>query len=274
MALLHRTPNRTVNSTVAIAKQPGRSESLAIALDGSLYMSRFVVIIFAALILLAAGGFYKYGRFIWVPAVRHVSGDQTVKDIIAMYGVDTRDRLAARFKTVGLIYPPSNVTFLATKDNAKLELWVGPPSAPTYVHTYPILALSGSAGPKLREGDRQVPEGIYSIEGLNPNSSYHLSLKINYPNKFDLHHARAEGRNTPGTNIFIHGKSASIGCLAMGDPAVEEIFILAADVGRTNVELVIAPTDPRIVQLQPLASLSWTIDLYNDISDKFALYIR
>jgi murein L,D-transpeptidase YafK len=70
---------------------------------------------------------------------------------------------------------------------------------------------SGKAGPKLREGDGQVPEGIYRIDGLNPNSSYHLSLKLNYPNDFDLEQARTEGRTELGGDIFIHGKAVSIG---------------------------------------------------------------
>jgi len=119
-----------------------------------------------------------------------------------------------------------------------------------------------------------VPEGIYSIAGLNPNSSFHLSLKLNYPNSFDLMHAKAEGRSSPGSNIFIHGNAVSIGCLAMGDPAVEEIFVLVADVERTNAEVAIAPSDPRIQPLEPLQDLPWTTELYADITNKFSHYIK
>ncbi|NJN46820.1 MAG: L,D-transpeptidase family protein [Candidatus Competibacteraceae bacterium] len=89
---------------------------------------------------------------------------------------------------------------------------------------YPVLAASGTLGPKLCEGDRQVPEGIYRIKSLNPNSAYHLSLELDYPNAFDLRQAERDGRNNPGSAICIHGKAVSVGCLAMGDTAIEELY--------------------------------------------------
>lgn len=237
-------------------------------------MSRIRWPIAASLLILSIGVLYVYGRSIWVPAVAMAAGARTVDEVVAELGEDARRRLQPHFDKAGLVYPPSKLTILAIKDSAEIELWVGPESAPTYLHTYPIQALSGVAGPKLKEGDRQVPEGLYAIEGLNPNSRYHLSLKLNYPNEFDLHHARAEGRSSPGTNIFIHGKSVSVGCLAMGDAAVEEIFVLVADIGRSNVDVVIAPSDPRVAPLAQVKSLSWTSELYEAITDKFGLYLR
>ena len=71
-------------------------------------------------------------------------------------------------------------------------------------------------------------------------------MKLNYPNEFDLAHAKIEGRTKPGSNIFIHGKAVSIGCLAMGDKTIEELFILANDVGINNITVVISPLDPRV----------------------------
>jgi murein L,D-transpeptidase YafK len=119
----------------------------------------------------------------------------------------------------------------------------------------------------LRQGDKQVPEGIYRIDGLNPNSHYHLSMKINYPNEFDLFHAWQEGRTKPGSDIFIHGSAVSIGCLAMGDEAIEELFVLAAQVGVENIKVVIAPRDPRLYPLEADANLpEWTTELYSVIS--------
>ena len=127
-------------------------------------------------------------------------------------------------------------------------------------------------GPKLQEGDRQVPEGIYQLEYLNPNSSYHLSLKINYPNAFDLKHAMLEGRDEPGSNIFIHGKAVSIGCLAMGDRAIEEIFVLVAKTGRNNVTVAIAPSDPRKNSLENTTNQAWISQLYQELSAFFTKY--
>ena len=87
---------------------------------------------------------------------------------------------------------------------------------------YRIAAASGTLGPKLQEGDRQVPEGFYFVPpaAMNPLSQFHLSFNIGFPNAFDRHHART------GSLIMIHGGRASIGCLAMTDPGIEEIYIL------------------------------------------------
>jgi len=108
-----------------------------------------------------------------------------------------------------LSYPPREVTFIALKQEKKLELWARGSGEFRFIRDYDIQAASGVAGPKLRQGDRQVPEGIYPHRGLNPNSHYHLSMKINTPNEFDLFHAWEEGRADPGSDIFIHGKAAS-----------------------------------------------------------------
>jgi len=117
-------------------------------------------------------------------------------------------------------------------------------------------------------------EGIYTISGLNPNSSFHLSLKLNYPNQFDLKHAQAEGRSSLGTDIFIHGNAVSIGCLAMGDLVIEELFVLAADVKRQNIHIVIAPTDPRLNPLSSTHRLPWVPELYAEINTMFKAYVR
>lgn len=163
---------------------------------------------------------------------------------------------------------------LAVKDAATLEVWVGPVAAPTFLRRYTIAALSGGPGPKLREGDRQVPEGFYQIEGLNPNSAYLLSMKLNYPNELDSAHAREEGRSQPGSNIFIHGRAVSIGCLAMGDDAIEELFVLVHDVGSSNVRVVIAPTDPPRSNLDSAAQPVWVAALYGEIERVFKKFRR
>lgn len=87
---------------------------------------------------------------------------------------------------------------------------------------YPIAAASGLLGPKLKEGDKQVPEGFYSVSrsAMNPNSKYHLAFNIGYPNAYDCAHG------CTGAFIMVHGGQKSIGCLAMIDPAIEEIYSL------------------------------------------------
>lgn len=134
---------------------------------------------------------------------------------------------------------------VAFKEERRLEVWAFEQQQKrlALLKTYPILAASGTAGPKTREGDRQVPEGEYKIESLNPNSLYHLALRLNYPNEDDLEAAKSEGRTNLGGDIMIHGSNTSVGCLAMGDPAIEELFVLAADTGLDKVSVLVAPWD-------------------------------
>ena len=132
---------------------------------------------------------------------------------------------------------------------------------------YPMTAFSGTLGPKLREGDGQIPEGIYGIEYLNPNSSYYLSLKVTYPNASDRARAKADERKNLGGDIMIHGKAVTIGCVPVGDDAIEDIFYLASAVGIKNVSVVIAPYDMRKGRKPELerSPLKWYPNLCNEI---------
>jgi hypothetical protein len=217
---------------------------------------------------------YVYGRSLWVPMYQKYAGKRSLSDVVATYGPSARDRLRPYFSAAGIPYPPASAALLGVKDSALLELWASSDQGPTFIRRYPIKALSGVSGPKRAEGDRQVPEGLYKIEGLNPNSSYHLSMKLNYPNPFDREHAKTEGRHHPGSNIFIHGKAVSIGCLAMGDTAIEELFILAADIGPANIGVAIAPSDPRLASLPTDLQPAWVGRLYAQLNTHFSQYQR
>lgn len=170
---------------------------------------------------------------------------RTIEGVVRDRGPAARARSKPHFAAAGVAYPPAAVTLVALKEERRLELWAGAPRAMRLVRTYEVQAASGGAGPKLREGDLQVPEGVYRILWLNPNSSYHLSMKVDYPNAFDRRQARREGRTRLGGDIFIHGRSVSIGCIALGDPAIEELFVLASDVGVPRIKVLIAPRDLR-----------------------------
>lgn len=233
---------------------------------------RSIQVITVTLCLVSLALFYQYGRSAWVPMYQQMTDKKTIDEVIAIYGTPARDRLRPYLESAGLADPPARITLLTIKDTKRLELWAELEPKPKLIRSYPILAASGTAGPKLREGDRQVPEGLYAIEGLNPNSAYHLSMKLDYPNAFDRKHALAEGREQPGTNIFIHGKAVSIGCLAIGDPAIEDLFILATDVGIDKITVAIAPTDPRIRPLSTSVKPAWVADLYQQINLYFARY--
>lgn len=216
---------------------------------------------------------YIYGRGYWYPVYAKTIEKKTVSDVINTYGEEARSRLQPYFVKAGIAYPPKDLAFLAIKDTDLLEVWASNNSSWVKVKEYVIQAASGQPGPKLVEGDRQVPEGIYNVIGLNPNSSYHLSMKLNYPNEFDQYWAQIENRTKPGSNIFIHGKSVSIGCLAMGDEAIEELFVLGSDTGISNIKVIITPSDPRIKSLTPpKGSQHWVEKLYQNIERSFEQY--
>jgi murein L,D-transpeptidase YafK len=143
---------------------------------------------------------------------------------------NSEQRIRDRFRAANLPYPPREIFLRAFKHEGALELWARENPGPfQLVQTWPIVAASGGPGPKRREGDRQVPEGFYLIDRFNPESLYHLSLGLNYPNASDR--VRSDPQR-PGGDIFIHGRNVTIGCLPLGDPAIEELFLLALDTHR------------------------------------------
>lgn len=112
----------------------------------------------------------------------------------------------------------------AFKREMKLELFVRDRRAGTFrlFRSYPIAKASGTLGPKLAEGDGQVPEGFYFVprSAMKPDSRFHLAFNIGYPNAYDRAHDRT------GSLIMVHGNRVSVGCLAMTDPKIEEIYTL------------------------------------------------
>jgi murein L,D-transpeptidase YafK len=198
---------------------------------------------------------------------------RTVTERLQQYGAQARSRLGPHFERAGIAYPPKRVTLVGLKAERLLQVYAaGPTNGYHYVCSYPILAASGGPGPKLREGDGQVPEGIYPIELLNPNSRFHLSLRIGYPNSFDRAQAEKDGRTKLGGDIMIHGSSVSIGCLAVGDEAAEDLFVLAADTGLQNMTVVLSPVDFRAGAALPKAVKlpDWIGPLYAEIKTRLA----
>ena len=109
------------------------------------------------------------------------------------------------------------------KEESQLELWVQGESRFELFRTYAICAWSGELGPKLAEGDGQSPEGFYYVNSarMNALSTFHLSFNLGFPNAYDRAHERT------GSFLMVHGDCVSIGCYAMTDPAIEQIWALA-----------------------------------------------
>ena len=233
-------------------------------------------ILILLIILIASYLGYHYGRSIWHPLYLKIRGKKTIEQVIKEVGVNAEARLKPYFDKASVSYPPVKVAILAFKTEKKIELWTDKDNKWVYIRTYPIAGASGNVGPKLREGDWQVPEGIYQISALNPNSSYHLSMKINYPNEYDMQKAKGENRSNLGGDIFIHGKSLSIGCIAIGDEPIEELFVLTDKIGIANIKVIISPNDMRqnkpIIDMQPAPE--WVDELYGIIKQELDKYSK
>jgi len=134
------------------------------------------------------------------------------------------------FSDVNVNFPPTEMLIRILKQENLLEVWVtaDDTSAFTLVKEYEICYFSGKVGPKRQQGDLQLPEGFYVVDRFNPVSSFHLSLGINYPNASDK--ALTTAAN-PGGDIFIHGNCVSIGCAAMTDEVMKEIYVMAVEAG-------------------------------------------
>ena len=138
------------------------------------------------------------------------------------------------------------------KEESELEVWLGKGDRFERFKTYEICNYSGALGPKLKEGDRQSPEGFYKVGAgaMNPNSSYHLSFNLGFPNLFDQAHERS------GSFLMVHGNCVSIGCYAMTDAGIEEIYLIveaAQNAGQTAVPVHAFPfrmTNARLAREQ------------------------
>ena len=129
------------------------------------------------------------------------------------------------------------------KKEEELEVWAKNNDEVYFqkLKSYPFCVNSGTLGPKRKSGDRQIPEGLYHIDRFNEKSKFYLSLGINYPNESDK---ILSDKNQPGSDIFIHGDCLSIGCVAITDDKIKEVFILAKlaqSNGQTKIPVHIFP---------------------------------
>lgn len=153
------------------------------------------------------------------------------------------ERLRKVFEESGVPYPASEIFLRVFKHERVLELWARGDTAShfTLIKEYPVCALPGQLGPKQKMGDLQVPEGFYFIDRFNPRSSYHLSLRVNYPNLADRMRRQALWL---GGDIFIHGGCETVGCVPIENQNIEEVYWLAVqamDAGQRIIPVHIFP---------------------------------
>jgi murein L,D-transpeptidase YafK len=135
------------------------------------------------------------------------------------------------------------ILMVAYKSEKKLELYARAKDKTVYkkIADYHICRTSGKLGPKRRQGDNQIPEGLYRIDRFNPTSNFYLSLGINYPNLSDRRKSQA---GNLGGDIFIHGDCVTIGCLPVTDDKIKEIYlysVYARNSGQTDISVYIFP---------------------------------
>ncbi|MDP3156255.1 MAG: L,D-transpeptidase family protein [Archangium sp.] len=186
---------------------------------------------------------------------------------------EVRTRRAADVKALveraGLSYPVDEVYLRAFKKERQLELWAGKKGQPmALVKTYPFCAASGELGPKRKEGDSQVPEGLYEVPSFNPYSSYHLSMEVSYPNASDR--LRSDARR-PGGNIYLHGSCASIGCIAIEDEPIEEVYLITVDAKRRPIRVDIFPARLDPAGLKSLDDPAQA-DFWNELAPAYAAF--
>lgn len=176
---------------------------------------------------------------------RTFSRRRTVADTIAELKLKRGAEFQKSYPDLAYV---KRVLLVAVKNTRRLEVWTQNDESDLFQYrkTYAFTGFSGKAGPKRLSGDRQIPEGVYALTGLKPNSRHRLSVKVGYPNAVDEEFARKERRTNLGGDIFIHGSNTSIGCIPIGDPNAEELFFLLAHVKPGGAHIVIMPVDFRL----------------------------
>lgn len=141
------------------------------------------------------------------------------KSTVRLPGTPDLDKLDQRLSEHGVALG-APVMIRIFKREFELELWMAREDGYHLFATYPICRFSGELGPKIREGDHQAPEGFYQVDAkaLNPESRWHRSFNLGFPNLVDRAHART------GTFLMVHGGCSSVGCYAMTDGVIDEIW--------------------------------------------------
>lgn len=197
--------------------QPGRRRS-----GGRRLLRRFLLA--AAIGVAAAALAVNFDLILGDPEQRHISAERAKRRAMwamgqTLSGTPDLARLDERLQTSGFTLQQP-ILMRVFKREFELEIWKLKSGRYEKFTTYPICRWSGRLGPKLEQGDHQAPEGFYTVgrHQLNPNSRWHRSFNLGFPNLYD----RAHGRT--GSFLMVHGGCGSVGCYAMTDAAVDEIW--------------------------------------------------
>ena len=222
----------------------------------------------AALLLLSGGGWYQATDSALM-AMRHVNRVVHYQLGYQLPGTPDLARLDERLAAAG--FKRGDAVFIRLfKAEMTLELWMKRGDSFTLFATYPICYWSGRLGPKLQTGDRQAPEGFYTVSKgqLNPNSRWHRSFDLGFPNLFD----RGQGRS--GSYLMVHGGCSSVGCYAMTNGVVAEMWTLltaALDAGQERFAVHVFPFRPTEARLRAYQDHQWAA-FWRDLKPGYDLF--
>lgn len=157
---------------------------------------------------------------------------------------DKSDEINTHVAKLGIDISKLEIFIRIFKKERDIELWGKNIDAEKYIliKKYRFCSFSGKLGPKRKQGDKQIPEGIYYIDRFNYVSNFFLSLGLNYPNKSD---AILSDKNNPGGDIFIHGNCVTTGCIPITDDKIKELYVYAVEAinnGQVRIPVHIFPT--------------------------------
>ncbi|MDA9773494.1 hypothetical protein N9B82_00940 [Saprospiraceae bacterium] len=225
--------------------------------------------IFFLLLVVVITCVFKYAK----PIYHYISKEIAVEKVDDSSAEAIENRVRRNLRKAGIDHFPDKLSFLAFKEEQLLQIYSVEATDKILIAEYPFTAFSGRLGPKLKEGDKQIPEGIYKIEYLKPNSSYHLSLKVSYPNDFDKARSALPAVSQMGGDVFIHGKALTIGCIPIGDRAIEEVFFLAEKAIHNEIKVIISPRDFRNNAKYPnITGIEWEEELYEKIKEELLVF--
>ena len=204
----------------------GREQSGPSGTQGS--RLRRIVLVLAALALVIWTPWADVWRMVVGGEERAIAFERYWRRALYGFGFDLPgtpdlDHLDKRLAAAGLA-KGAPVMVRIFKREFELELWMLKGGRFERFASYPVCRFSGGLGPKFKTGDRQAPEGFYSvgISQLNPNSRWHRSFDLGFPNTFDRSHGRT------GAYLMVHGGCSSVGCYAMTNPQIDEIWTLVS----------------------------------------------
>lgn len=182
------------------------------------------------------------------------------------------------FEKSHIPYNGFNLYIRIFKREQLVEVWTKPKDNTSFqkITTYDFCTTSGTLGPKRREGDLQIPEGIYHVNHFNPQSNFHLSLGVSYPNASDK---ILSNKKSPGGAIYIHGNCVTIGCVPITDDKIKELYILAVEAknnGQKEIPIHIFPSklDDKFFESAPTTNRGFWSNLrpiYEDFEKTHAL---